>query len=440
MTSNTGADAFSARRRRVLEALGDDSAMILPAAPEVVVGRDIELRYVVDPDLWYLTGYEEPEAVAVLCPTAEEPFTLFVRDRDPDRELWTGPREDVEAAGERVGADGAYPVLDLEEKLPSLVKGVDRIYYRIGAGPGHVEALVLDILGGARAARQRSGRGPAALLDPGLILDDMRLIKDPGEVAMIRDAVAITLDGFREALARTGPGVGEWVVEAAADGAFRRAGADGPAFATIAASGPNATVLHYTANDRVMEAGDLLLLDAGARRRIHNADLTRTVPVSGRFEGAAAEVYQAVLDAQRAAVDAVVVGEPVSGIHDAALDVLIPALVDLGLLAGDPADLREDPDRWKPYVPHKTSHWLGLDVHDVGTYAIDGEPRRLEPGMVLTVEPGVYIPPDDLDAPEPLRGVGVRIEDDVLVAEDGPDVLSADLPTDPHEVADLVGG
>ncbi len=438
MTEKTAADAFSGRRRRVLEALGDDSAMILPAAPEIVVGRDIELRYVVEPDLWYLTGYEEPEAVAVLCPSADEPFTLFVRDRDPERELWTGPREEVEEAGDRVGADAAYPSDALDERLPSLLKGVDRIHFRVGSGPAHVENLVLDILGGGRAARQRSGRGPAALVDPGLILDPMRIVKAPAEISAIRDAVRITVAGFREALAAAGPGVGEWVVEAAAESAFRRAGADGPAFATIAASGPNATFLHYTANRRVMRDGDLLLLDAGARHRIYNADLTRTVPVSGRYEAAQRDVYHVVLAASRAAIDACAPGAPVNGVHTAALRVLVHGMADLGILDGDPDTLLENEAAWKPYYPHNTSHWLGLDVHDVGTYVRDGEARPLEPGMVLTVEPGLYIGADDPDVPDPFRGIGIRIEDDVLITDHGHDVLSADLPKDPDAVRELV--
>ncbi len=438
MTGKTSADAFGARRRRVLEALGDDSAMILPAAPEVVVGRDIEVRYVVDPDLWYLTGYEAPEAVAVLCPAADEPFTLFVRDRDPERELWTGPREEVADAGERVGADGAYPIDELEERLPSLLKGIDRIHFRIGAGPAHVENLVLDILGGARSARQRSGRGPAALVEPGLILDPMRLVKGPEEIAAIRDAVAVSVAGFREALAAVGPGVGEWVVEATAEAAFRRAGADGTAFPTIAASGPNGTFLHYTANSRVMEDGDLLLLDGGARHRIYNADLTRTVPVNGRFTDAQHDAYSLVLDARKAAIAACRTGKPVDGVHRAALQVLVEGMVDLGLLDPGLDDPVGNQAAWKPYFPHNTSHWLGLDVHDVGDYAADGASRHLEPGMVLTVEPGLYVGAHDPDAPEHLRGMGIRIEDDVLITDDGAEVLSADLPTEPDEVASLV--
>ncbi|NIP79501.1 MAG: M24 family metallopeptidase [Gemmatimonadetes bacterium] len=363
----------------------------------------------------------------MLRPGGEEPFTLFLPDRDPDRELWTGPRDDIQAVAERTGADAAHPVDALEDALPTLLRGVDRIYFRLGTGRGDVESLVLEILGGGRAARQRSGRGPAELADPGLILDDMRLVKEPAEIDAIRDAVRITIAAFRDALPLVRPGTGEWQVEAAVEAAFRDAGADGPAFATIAASGPNATILHYTANDRTMQAGDLLLLDAGARHRIYNADLTRTVPVGGRLDGPRRDVHHAVRDARQAAIDAVRPGATTDDVHRAALDVLVPAMVELGLLDGRPADLVHDDTAWKRCFPHNTSHWLGLDVHDVGTYAHDGEPRPLEPGMVLTVEPGLYVPPHADDAPAPLRGIGVRIEDDVLVTADGREVLSAEL-------------
>ncbi|HUE95277.1 MAG TPA: aminopeptidase P N-terminal domain-containing protein [Longimicrobiaceae bacterium] len=412
------------RRAAVLDALGETAAMILPAAPERVVGRDVELRYIVDPDLWYLTGYEEPDAVAVLCPSADDPFTLFVPDRSPERELWTGPREEPEAVGERIGADAVATVDTLGVALPKLLRGVDRLFFRIGTGRNDVERLVLDILGGGRAARQRSGRGPAELADPGLILDDMRLVKAPEEIAAIRAAVDITVAAFEETLGIVRPGMGEWEIEATIEAAFRRAGADGPAFPTIAASGPNATVLHYTANRRVMNDGDLLLLDAGARHRIYNADITRTVPVNGRLEGPGRDVHEAVQAANHAAIDAVRPGATTRDVQRAALRSLIPAMIDLGLLTGDPDELIDREDAWKPWFPHTTSHWLGLDVHDVGTYAVAREPRPLAPGMVLTVEPGLYIAADDPDAPEPLRGIGVRIEDDVLVVEHGAEVLS----------------
>jgi Xaa-Pro aminopeptidase len=429
---------FARRRERVLEALGPEGAMVLAAAPEVMVGRDLELRYVVDPDLWYLTGYLEPEAVAVLCPGSDAPFTLFVRPRDAERELWTGPRGGEEAAVERYGADASYPIGELGTRLPELLRDRQRIHFRVGGGRPGVERVVLDVLAGGRARRQRSGSGPAELADPGLVLDEMRLVKEPGEIAAIRDAVAVTSAAFREGFAVARPGAGEWEVEAVVEAAMRRAGADGPAFATIAASGGNATVLHYTANRKRLEKGDLLLLDAGARHRIYNADLTRTVPVGGRFSPAQKDVYAAVLEANRAAVAAVRPGATTRDVHHAAIHVLVRAMVDLRLLDGDPADLAEQEGSWKRWYPHNTSHWLGLDVHDVGTYAHRGEPRPLRPGMIMTVEPGLYIPADVSDAPPHLRGIGIRIEDDVLVTDDGAEVLSADLQTDPDAVERLV--
>jgi Xaa-Pro aminopeptidase len=434
---NFDSSTFARRRQRVLESLGGDEAMVVAAAPEILVGRDLELRYVVDPDLWYLTGYPEPEAVAVLCAAADAPFTLFVRPRDPERETWTGPRGGVEAALERYGADAAHPIAELASRLPELLRPTRRIHFRVGGGRPEVERAVLDVLGDGRARRQRSGVGPAELADPGLILDEMRLVKEPGEIAAIRDAVGITVAAFRDGIAVARPGAGEWEVEAAVEGAMRRAGADGPAFATIAASGANATVLHYTANSRRMDKGDLLLLDAGARHRIYNGDLTRTIPVGDRFAAPQRDVYQAVLAARHAAIAAAVPGATTRDVHRAALDILVPAMVDLGLLHGDPAELVEQEESHKRWYPHNTSHWLGLDVHDVGTYGINGQPRRLEPGMVLTIEPGLYVPPHHDDTPRHLRGIGVRIEDDLLITPDGHDVLSADLPTNPEAIEEL---
>jgi Xaa-Pro aminopeptidase len=431
---------FARRRQRVLDILGDDGAMVLVAAPEVVVGRDLELRYVADPDLWYLTGYPEPEAVVVLRAdgTGEPPFTMFVRPRDPARETWTGPRGGVEAATEVYGADAAHPIGELASRLPDLLRDTHRILFRVGGGRRDVERTVLDVLGQGRARRQRSGKGPAELADPGSILDDLRLIKAPAEVESIRKAVDITVAAFRDGFRAAAPGVGEWEVEAVVEGAMRRAGADGPAFATIAASAGNATVLHYTANSRRMERGDLLLLDAGARHRNYNADLTRTVPIGGRFAAAQLDVYRVVLNAHHAAIDAARPGATTRDVHMAAVHVLVRGMVDLGLLHGDPAALVEQEDAWKRWYPHNTSHWLGLDVHDVGTYALRGEPRPLQPGMVLTIEPGLYIPPLSDGVPPHLCGIGVRIEDDILITDTAPEILSAALPTDPDLMPDLL--
>jgi Xaa-Pro aminopeptidase len=434
------AETYALRRARVLEALGDDAVLVLPAAPEIVAGRDLELRYRPDPDLYYLTGYPEPEAVLVLAPGREEgPFILFVRPRDPEKELWTGARGGPEAAVEWFRADAAYPLDELDERLPGLITGARIVHFPLGSGRDDVEAIVLGTVAGARQARQRTGRGPRAVVDPGAILDEMRLRKDPHELELLREAAKITAEGFRAAAAAIRPDAGEWEIEAAIEGAFRRAGAEGTGFATIVGSGANATVLHYTDNDRAMRAGELVLIDAGARYRMYNGDISRTFPVSGRFTPAQRDLYDAVLAAHDRAIDAVRPGATTADVHMAATRTLVEALVSFGILEGEVDGLIERKAH-RPFYPHQTSHWLGLDVHDVGDYAIDGEPRPLEPGMVLTVEPGLYIPADAERVPPELRGAGIRIEDDVAVTDDGHEILTAELPRSADEVEAMMRG
>ncbi|HET9981956.1 MAG TPA: aminopeptidase P N-terminal domain-containing protein [Longimicrobiales bacterium] len=432
-------DVYAGRRARVLGALGD-GAMVLPAAPEVRIGRDQDLPYRVDPDLYYLTGYTEPEAVAVLTPGTATPFTLFVRPRDPDREVWTGRRGGLEAAREEFGADQAFAIAELPARLAELLAGYDTVYGRFGGGREEVEALLRRILVEARRTRPRKGRGPQALVDPGRLLDDMRLLKDAHELRLMREAAAITAAAFREAALAIRPGAGEWEVQAALDAGFRRRGAEGPAFETIVGSGENAAVLHYVQNDRRMADGELLLVDAGALHGRYAADITRVFPVSGRFSGPQRALYDVVLAAHDAAIAAARPGAPFDAIHEAAARVLVTGLVDLGVLAGEVDALLADEAAYRPYFPHRTSHWLGLDVHDVGDYARGGAARRLEPGMVLTVEPGLYIAGTAMGAPEALRGVGIRIEDDVLVTVEGPEVLTGELPAAADAMAALVAG
>lgn len=419
--------------------MGDEGALLLPAAPELTVGRDAELRYVPDPELYYLTGCVEPEAVALLSAAREDgPYTLFVRTRDPEAELWSGPRRGPEAAREAYGADAAHPVEELGERLRPVLERVETLYYRLGGGRSEVDATVLAGLAFARRQRPRKGRGVRALVDPGAVLDDLRLVKDAWELGRIREACAITVDAFREAAGVVRPGVGEWQVEAALEAAFRRRGASGPAFPTIVATGPNACVLHYTANDRTLAAGELLLLDAGARLDLYAADVSRTLPVSGRFTAEQRALYEVVREAHHRALETARAGSTEAEVHDAAVGVLLRGLVAAGLLEGDAEELAQERERWRPLYPHRTSHWLGLDVHDVGDYARRGEPRRLEPGMVLTVEPGLYISPDHDAAPPELRGTGIRIEDDVLVTESGREVLTGGLPSDAAGVEGLL--
>jgi len=431
----------AARRARVLSALAPDGVMILPAAPELRVGRDLELRYQPDPDLYYLTGYTEPEAVAVLAPfRTDAPFTLFVRPRDPEREVWTGPRGGTDAALAVFGADEAYPIAELPERLPGIIAEAGTVYFRLGTGRDDVEALVRTSLIRAQRGRQREGRGPRTLVDPGAILDDMRIFKDAHEIELLREAARITMDAFREAAPRIRPGAGEWELEAALDAGFRRRGATGPAFPTIVAAGANATVLHYTDNAAPLEAGQLLLMDAGARYRMYCGDISRTFPISGAFAPAQRDVYDAVLAAHDAAIALVRPGNTVEQVHEAALRVALAALIELGVLRGTVDELLEKKEEYHPFLPHRTSHWLGLDVHDVGDYKTAGEPRRLEPGMVLTVEPGIYLPAAHEAVPTALRGTGIRIEDDVLVTPSGHEVLTAALPTAAADVEAMLRG
>jgi len=428
---------FADRRRIVLDAIGPEGALVLAASPELRVGADTELKYVVDADLYYLTGYSEPEAVAVLKPADPASFTLFVRPRDRARETWTGRRGGVEAAREVIGADAAWPIAELAERLPKLLGDVQSIHTTFPSQRPDVDRLITEVMAAGRRSRARTGRGPERIIDAGSILTGMRLIKDAREIEAIREAARISVSAFTEAAASIRPGAGEWQVEAAIEAAFRRQGASGPSFPTIAASGANATILHYVDNDRVMSAGELLLLDAGARWRMYCADITRTFPVGGRFDGANGDVYDIVLAAHDAAIAAVRPGATIADPHLAAQRIMVQGMIDLGLVSGSAGALIAEGTRIATWNPHKTSHWLGLDVHDVGDYVRGGQPARLEAGMVLTIEPGLYVPVEG-DAPERLRGIGVRIEDDVLVTGDGSEVLTRALPVSRPEVAALV--
>lgn len=440
------ADVILGRRDRVLDALAGD-AMVLPAGPVLHRSGDSELPYRPDSELYYLTGLKEPEVVLVLRGFADEQRTvLFVRSRSRDAELWTGPRMGPEGASELPGVDEAHPVEELPRRLPELLDGAGRVYFRLGCRP-QVERAVVSALQHARARGARKGKGPRGAIDPGEILDEMRLRKGPEEIRAIRHACRVTTLGFQEALGAVRPGAGEWQVEAAIEHAFRREGAEGPAFATIVGSGTNACVLHYISNSRTMESGDLVLVDAGAEVGLYSGDVTRTVPVTGRFSPRQRDVYDLVEAARTAAVERIRPGATVADVHDAATRTLVQGLVELEVLSGDVDELIEEGD-YRRFFPHRTSHWLGLDTHDPGDYMRDGESRVLESGMVLTVEPGLYFRPpengeegdEDPDRAAPFRGVGIRIEDDVLVTESGAEVLTAHLPTEPDRVAGLVGG
>lgn len=431
-------ETFVERRRRAAERLGD-GVMVLPSATIQRSSRDTEHPYAPDRELYYLTGWTEPDSLAVLVGGDDPELVLFVRERDPDVELWNGPRTGPEGAAELVSPDACHPLSALDERLPELLDRGDRIHYRLGRGD-EAERHVLAALERARSRGPRKGTGPRGVVDPGEVLDDLRLVKDRLELDAIRRACAITAEGHRAGARTIAPGTGEWAVEAAIEAAFRTAGAEGPGFGTIVGGGSNACVLHYVRNGDVLKDGDLVLVDAGARAGLYSGDVTRTYPVSGELHGPHRDVYELVDAARAAAIGATRPGGTIADVHDAAVRVLVAGLVDLGVLDGEIDDLVEG-EAHNAFFPHQTSHWLGLDVHDPGDYARDGESRRLEPGMVFTVEPGLYFRPDfEGAADSDLQGIGVRIEDDVAVTDDGHEVLTADVPTAPGDVERLVRG
>jgi Xaa-Pro aminopeptidase len=430
-------ETFEARRARVLEKL-DGGMMILTSAPTVFRSRDTAHRYRPDSELFYLTGCTQPGVVALFFGgDGEDRFSLFVPPREPKAERWSGPRMGPEAARERFGADSAYSAEELEERLPELLRRSSRLYFRLGRDP-RMEPLVVEALQWSRARGSRKGEGPRAVVDPGQILDELRLRKDPEEIIKIKQATSLTVAGFREAMAGTRPGMGEWEIESLLESAFRRAGANGPAFPTIVGSGSNACTLHYADNEHTIREGELVLLDGGAEVDLYAGDVSRTFPAGGRFSGPQKAVYEAVLAAHRAALEVVRPGTLASEVHQTALNTLISGLVELDVLAGD-IDLLVEEKSYERFFPHQTSHWLGLDVHDVGDYGDRGTPRPLEEGMVLTVEPGLYFSALEEDPVSRFSGIGVRIEDDVLVTREGSVNLTEGVPVSEAGVEDLVG-
>ena len=426
--------ALAARRTRIMQGMGG-GVMLLAAAPERVRTADILWPFRQDSDFAYVTAFPEPDAVAVLAPDGERRFVLFVRPHDPERAIWVGPRVGIEGAVARYGADAGHPLDDLEKELAPILAGAAEVFLDLGRDDP-LAARLLAAVKRAQAERPRTGRGPTAVRDATEVLHEQRLRKEPLEVAQLRAAIAIACEAHRAAMQTARPGMPEYEIEALVDYTFRRRGATGPAYPSIVATGANATILHYTGNDRPLGVDELLLLDAGAERAGYCADVTRTFPTARRFPPAHRDVYQAVLAAQLAAIAAVRPGATLEDIHGTALRVLCEAAIGLGLLSGS-VDEAVEKETYRRFYMHRTSHWLGRDVHDVGRYRIDGTPRPLEPGMVFTVEPGLYVPADAADVPAAFRGIGVRIEDDVLVTDRGCEVLSADAPKQVEEIETL---
>ncbi len=432
-------ETLARRRAKVIEAL-DGGVLLHPAAPVLFRSRDTELRYRPDSELFYLTGWAEPGALAVLSGQVDGPgFVLFVAEKTARDQRWSGSGMTLADARERFGADEVLPAEEIGRRLPPLLEKPRVVYFRLGSDPG-IQALLLRALNEARARGARTGSGPRAVVDPGEIINGLRARKDAEEILRIRDAAELTAASFRDIMHLVRSGMGEWEVEALLEGAFRKGGASGPAFPTIVGSGPRGCILHYSANDHRIEPGTLVLLDGGAELDLYAGDVTRTFPADGRFSPEQKAVYEIVLEAHAQALRAIRPGAPITAVHDAAAEALTVGLAELGVLSGSLEELLRE-RAWAPFFPHQTSHWLGLDVHDPGDYAREGCPAALEPGMVLTVEPGLYFPAGagiDATVPSSFSGLGIRIEDDVLVREDGGENLTAALPVTVTDIESLM--
>lgn len=425
------------RRERLLEAIASSKhgkgMAIVPAATLKRRSNDVDYPFHQDPDFSYLTGYPEPGAVAVLRPDHDHPFTLFVLPHCPEAETWTGRRIGLDRAKEEYGADEAHPIDDLPSAVGDLFHGYEALFHKPGLQP-ELDRKIESQLQARRGRGREGAHVPTATVDLGSILHEHRLIKSPEEVEALRRAVEVTNQGHVAAMRALRPGLRESDVSAILEYVYRRNGAQGVAYENVVAAGANACVLHYTELQSLLRSEDLLLIDSGALVDGYSGDITRTLPVSGRFETAQKDVYQVVLEANRQAIEEVRPGAPFDAFHKAAVRILTDGLVSLGVLQGDLDDLIEK-EAYKPYYMHRTGHWLGMDVHDVGRYfEKEKVARTLESGMALTVEPGLYLPEDDESVPAALRGIGVRIEDDVVVTDSGNEVLSAALPISPDEI------
>lgn len=428
-------DEFAARRRALMAALPPDSAVLLPAASLVTRSRDSDHPFRQDSDFHYLTGFPEPEALLLLLPGREDGETvLFCQDKNPSLEAWTGIRLGAAGAMQHFGIDEAFGNARRNELLPLLLDGRDSLYLPLD----HEVALALaqGVRDELMSQRRRGVVPPSRFADVSVLVHEQRLIKSKAELTLMRHAAEISARAHRRAMQSVRAGLNEYHLQAELEHEFMWHGASGPAYASIVGSGANACVLHYIENRDVLHDGHLVLIDAGAEFDLYAGDITRTFPVNGHFSDTQRALYEVVLAAQERAVAAVAPGVTLTEIHDGVVRDLTRGLIELGLLDGE-LDTCIAEERYRRFYLHSTSHWLGLDVHDVGEYRLAGQPRRLAPGMVLTVEPGLYIP-DEEDIPGPLRGIGIRIEDDVAVTVDGHDVLTAGVPKRIEEIEALM--
>lgn len=424
------------RRRAIMKMMEENSIAIIAAAPERIRNRDVEYSYRQDSDFLYLTNFNEPEAIAVLIPGREQgEFIVFCRERDPELETWHGRRAGPEGVIEHYYADDAFPITDIDDILPGLLEHRSRVYYTMGKDTTF-DTQLLDWIKQLRKAVRSGANAPHEFVDLEYLTHEMRLFKSRSELRLMREAAKITRDAHIRAMSACEPGMHEYEVEAEILHAFRRTNTE-PAYPSIVGGGENSCILHYTDNKDELQDGDLLLIDAGCEYQGYASDVTRTFPVNGTFSESQKEIYNLVLSAQQAAIDKTLAGNHWNEPHEAAVRVLTQGLIELGLLKGALKQLIEG-QAYRRFYMHRTGHWLGLDVHDVGDYKFDDEWRVLEPGMVLTVEPGLYIPANSKGIRKKWWNIGVRIEDDVLVTAEGNEVLSSGIPKTTEEIENLM--
>ncbi len=428
---------FAARRQQLMDKMSPESVAIIPSASEVPRNRDVEYPFRQDSDFYYLTGFNEPDALLLLMPgRSEGQVVIFCRDRDPEMEIWNGYRAGPEGVCQQYGADQAYPIAEVDEQMAELLQGKARLYYSMGTNET-LDGQVRHWLNSIRKKARLGAVAPGEMVMLDHLLHEMRLFKSDEEIELMRAAGRISAEAHVRAMQVCKPGLIEYQLEAEISHHFAMNGCRLPAYSSIVGGGDNACVLHYTENRDELKSGDLVLIDAGCELDYYAGDITRTFPVSGKFSPEQQAIYELVLKSQLACIEAIRPGAPWISIHDLSVKILTQGLIDLGLLKGDLEGLIES-GAYKVFYMHRIGHWLGMDVHDVGDYKINGDWRPLEPGMVMTVEPGIYISPQNEHVDEKWRGIGIRIEDDVLVTENGYEILSAGAPKSVAEIEQLM--
>ena len=428
---------FARRRKHLMASMEPDSIAIVPAAKEVIRNRDADYPFRQDSDFYYLSGFGEPDAVLVLLPGRKHgQYVMFCRERDKTLELWNGYRAGPEGVCDDYGADDAFPISDIDEILPGLLEGRERVYYAMGRQP-EFDRKVMEWVNIIRSKVRTGAVPPGEFLDLNHLLHDQRLYKSAAEIRLMKKAGKISAQAHIRAMQSCKPGVNEYQLEAELHHEFAKNGARYPAYTSIVGAGDNACILHYTENASTIKDGDLILIDAGCELEHYAADITRTFPANGIFSKEQKALYDLVLKAQLAAIKQVKPGNHWNQAHDATVKVITKGLVELGLLKGNVKKLIEK-GAYTDFYMHRAGHWLGMDVHDVGDYKVGGQWRVLEPGMAMTIEPGIYVAPDNRKVAKKWRGIGIRIEDNVVVTKDGCQVLTSDVPKTTRDIEALM--